>query len=169
MHFWRVSEHRFWFPNMGPVFGPCTRRRKKIPACGLWLVPFWGAVFGAPFASNFSSGSRRLVPSTLLYHAVLSSWPLLKNRCVVPKSSSTLLGGVKIASTNGLEQLSSWKKKIKHTPEDPSSGTKLASPNQTQNPALQNEAVWLTQLRLSRNMNIEKMNARTPPRPPRQC
>ena len=48
---------------------------------------------------------------------------------------------------------------------DPSSGTKLTSPNQTQNPALQNEAVWLTQLRLSRNMNIEKMNARTPPRP----
>ena len=36
--------------------------------------------------------------------------------------------------------------------------------NQTQNPALQNEAVWLTQLRLSKNMNIEKMNARTPPR-----
>ena len=30
---------------------------------------------------------------------------------------------------------------------------------------LQNEAVWLTQLRLSRNMNIEKMNARTPLRP----
>ena len=51
------------------------------------------------------------------------------------------------------------------SPEDPSSGTKLTSPNQTQNPALQNEAVWLTQLRLSRNMNIEKMNARTPPCP----
>ena len=50
-------------------------------------------------------------------------------------------------------------------PEDPSSGAKLTSPNRAQNPALQNEAVWLTQLRLSRNMNIEKMNARTPPRP----
>ena len=42
---------------------------------------------------------------------------------------------------------------------------KKTGPNQTQNPALQNEAVWLTQLRLSRNMNIEKMNARTPRAP----
>ena len=42
------------------------------------------------------------------------------------------------------------------TPEDPSSGTKLTSPNQTQNPALQNEAVRLTQLRLSRNMSIRR-------------
>ena len=51
------------------------------------------------------------------------------------------------------------------TPEDPSSGTKLTSPNQTQNPAYKMKRFGC----LSRNINIEKMNARTPPRPLRQC
>ena len=46
MHFWRVSGHRVWFPNLGPVRAPLHAEEKRFLLVD-WLVPFWGAVFGA--------------------------------------------------------------------------------------------------------------------------
>ena len=77
MNFWRVSGHRFWLPNMEPVFGLSLRGRKMISACGLLLVPFWRAIFGALLQiSVLEAWFRQCCSVTRVFVMMVSSQPV---------------------------------------------------------------------------------------------
>ena len=93
----------FWPPNMGPVFGPSTCGRKGFLLVGCSWCHF-GRPFSAPHLLQFFSVPepdawfrQRCITRPCHDGLFLKSVMLL---CVVPKSSSTFLGGVKTASIN---------------------------------------------------------------------